>query len=131
MAVLGSTMDGSYEPVQEICAALDRYEAAFGVSVPVHVDAASGGFIAPFIQPDLVWDFRLERVVSIQASGHKFGLVYPGVGWVLWREARVPAGGAGVPRELPGRRHADVRAELLAAGRPGGAAVLPVPAARA
>ena len=62
-----------------------------GVSVPVHVDAASGGFIAPFIQPDLVWDFRLERVVSIQASGHKFGLVYPGVGWVLWREARVPA----------------------------------------
>ena len=55
--------------------------------MPVHVDAASGGFIAPFIQPDLVWDFRLERVVSIQASGHKFGLVYPGVGWVLWRDA--------------------------------------------
>ena len=78
MAVLGSTMDGSYEPVQEICAELDRYEQQSGVSVPVHVDAASGGFIAPFIQPDLVWDFRLERVVSIQASGHKFGLVYPG-----------------------------------------------------
>ena len=131
VAVLGSTMDGSYEPVQEICAELDRYEQRSGVSVPVHVDAASGGFIAPFIQPDLVWDFQLERVVSIQASGHKFGLVYPGVGWVLWREARVPAGGAGVPRELPGRRHADVRAELLPAGRPGGAAVLPVPAARA
>ena len=88
VAVLGSTMDGSYEPVQEICAELDRYEQRSGVSVPVHVDAASGGFIAPFIQPDLVWDFRLERVVSIQASGHKFGLVYPGVGWVLWREAR-------------------------------------------
>ncbi len=88
VAVLGSTMDGSYEPVQEICAELDRYEQRSGVSVPVHVDAASGGFIAPFIQPDLVWDFQLERVVSIQASGHKFGLVYPGVGWVLWREAR-------------------------------------------
>ena len=87
VAVLGSTMDGSYEPVQEICAALDSYQAASGLSVPVHVDAASGGFIAPFIQPDLVWDFRLERVVSIQASGHKFGLVYPGVGWVLWRDA--------------------------------------------
>jgi glutamate decarboxylase len=88
VAVLGSTMDGSYEPVQEICAALDAYEERSGVSVPVHVDAASGGFIAPFIQPDLLWDFRLERVVSIQASGHKFGLVYPGVGWVLWREKR-------------------------------------------
>jgi glutamate decarboxylase len=87
VAVLGSTMDGSYEPVQEICAALDSYQADSGVSVPVHVDAASGGFLAPFIQPALVWDFRLERVVSIQASGHKFGLVYPGVGWVLWRDA--------------------------------------------
>jgi len=87
VAVLGSTMDGTYEPVQEICAALDGYESDSGVSVPVHVDAASGGFIAPFIQPDLVWDFRLDRVVSIQSSGHKFGLVYPGVGWVLWRAA--------------------------------------------
>jgi glutamate decarboxylase len=87
VAVLGSTMDGSYEPVQAICTALDAYETDSGVSVPVHVDGASGGFIAPFIQPDLVWDFRLERVVSIQASGHKFGLVYPGVGWVLWRTA--------------------------------------------
>jgi glutamate decarboxylase len=87
VAVLGSTMDGSYEPVQEICAALDGYEADSGVSVPVHVDAASGGFIAPFLQPELVWDFRLDRVVSIQASGHKFGLVYPGIGWVLWRSA--------------------------------------------
>jgi glutamate decarboxylase len=86
VAVLGSTMDGTYEPVQEICATLDDYEKQAGVSVPVHVDAASGGFIAPFIQPDLIWDFRLERVVSIQASGHKFGLVYPGVGWVLWRK---------------------------------------------
>ena len=87
VAVLGSTMDGSYEPVQEICAALDAYQAQSGVSVPVHVDAASGGFIAPFLHPDLVWDFRLDRVVSIQSSGHKFGLVYPGVGWVLWRAA--------------------------------------------
>ncbi|MGZ4437793.1 MAG: glutamate decarboxylase, partial [Nocardioidaceae bacterium] len=88
VAVLGSTMDGSYEPVQEICARLDEYEQASGVSVPVHVDAASGGFIAPFVQPDLVWDFRIPRVVSIQSSGHKFGLVYPGVGWVLWRDVQ-------------------------------------------
>jgi glutamate decarboxylase len=86
VAVLGSTMDGSYEPIQEICAALDDYETQSGFSVPVHVDAASGGFIAPFLQPELVWDFRLDRVVSIQASGHKFGLVYPGIGWVLWRD---------------------------------------------
>ncbi|TQJ51496.1 glutamate decarboxylase [Phycicoccus sp. SLBN-51] len=87
VAVLGSTMDGSYEPVLEICEELDRYEASSGVSVPVHVDAASGGFVAPFLQPELPWDFRLPRVVSIQSSGHKFGLVYPGVGWVLWRDA--------------------------------------------
>jgi len=87
VAVLGSTMDGSYEPVQEICAALDAYEADTGVSIPVHVDAASGGFVAPFLQPEMIWDFRLDRVVSIQASGHKFGLVYPGIGWVLWRSA--------------------------------------------
>jgi glutamate decarboxylase len=80
-------MDGTYEPVAEICAALDELEASSGVSVPVHVDAASGGFVAPFLQPTLAWDFRLPRVVSIQASGHKFGLVYPGVGWVLWRDA--------------------------------------------
>ena len=87
VAVLGSTMDGSYEPVQGICAKLDEYEEQSGVSVPVHVDAASGGFVAPFLQPDLPWDFRVPRVVSIQTSGHKFGLVYPGVGWVLWRDA--------------------------------------------
>ena len=53
--------------------------------MPVHVDGASGGFIAPFLDPDLVWDFRLPRVQSINASGHKYGLVYPGVGWVVWR----------------------------------------------
>jgi glutamate decarboxylase len=87
VAILGSTMDGSYEPVKEICAALDGYEASSGVSVPVHVDAASGGFVAPFLQAELEWDFRLDRVVSIQASGHKYGLVYPGIGWVLWRDA--------------------------------------------
>jgi glutamate decarboxylase len=83
--ILGSTFDGSYEPVAEIAAALDRLEAEKGISVPIHVDAASGGFVAPFIQPDLPWDFRLERVASISASGHKYGLVYPGIGWVVWR----------------------------------------------
>ena len=83
--VLGSTFDGSYEPIADICAALDKLQADTGLDVPVHVDGASGGFIAPFLDPDLVWDFRLPRVQSINASGHKYGLVYPGVGWVVWR----------------------------------------------
>ena len=86
VAVLGSTQDGSYEPVAAIAAALEQLATGGGPDVPLHVDAASGGFIAPFIQPDLVWDFRLERVVSINTSGHKYGLVYPGVGWVIWRD---------------------------------------------
>lgn len=85
VAVLGSTFDGSYEPVAEIAAALDKLAADTGVDVPLHVDAASGGFIAPFLDPQLPWDFRLDRVKSINSSGHKYGLVYPGVGWVLWR----------------------------------------------
>ncbi|HVC71322.1 MAG TPA: glutamate decarboxylase [Acidimicrobiales bacterium] len=87
VAILGSTYDGSYEPVAEIAGALDRLQADRGIDIGVHVDAASGGFIAPFIDPDLPWDFRLPRVQSINASGHKFGLVYPGVGWALWRDA--------------------------------------------
>jgi glutamate decarboxylase len=86
VAVLGSTFDGSYEPVADICAGLDRLAADNGPDVPVHVDGASGAFIAPFLDPDLVWDFRLPRVQSINASGHKYGLVYPGVGWVIWRD---------------------------------------------
>ncbi len=87
VAILGSTFDGSYEPVKEICAALDDLQARTGIDVPVHVDGASGAFVAPFVDPDLEWDFRLPRVASINASGHKYGLVYPGVGWVVWRNA--------------------------------------------
>jgi glutamate decarboxylase len=87
VAILGSTFDGSYEPVAEICAALDDLQARTGLDVPVHVDAASGGFVAPFIDPELEWDFRLPRVASINTSGHKYGLVYPGVGWIVWRDS--------------------------------------------
>jgi glutamate decarboxylase len=87
VAILGSTMDGSYEPVKEISDALDELQAVRGLDVPVHVDGASGGFVAPFIQPGLVWDFRVPRVASINASGHKYGLVYPGVGWIVWRDS--------------------------------------------
>ncbi|HEY2273382.1 MAG TPA: glutamate decarboxylase [Jatrophihabitantaceae bacterium] len=86
VAILGSTFDGSYEPVAEIAEALEEYERSSGNYVPVHVDAASGGFVAPFIDTELIWDFRIERVVSINSSGHKYGLVYPGVGWALWRD---------------------------------------------
>ncbi|MCP2329877.1 glutamate decarboxylase [Actinoalloteichus caeruleus] len=86
VGVLGSTFDGSYEPVEDICRALDELEGRAGLDVPVHVDAASGGMVAPFCDPDLRWDFRLSRVASINTSGHKYGLVYPGVGWVVWRE---------------------------------------------
>jgi glutamate decarboxylase len=86
VAILGSTFDGSYEPIKEICDALDDLEARTGLDVPVHADGASGAFVAPFVDPELEWDFRLPRVTSINASGHKYGLVYPGVGWALWRD---------------------------------------------
>jgi glutamate decarboxylase len=85
VAIMGSTFDGSYEPIKDIAAALDRLQEEKGLDVPIHVDAASGGFVAPFIQPEIEWDFRVERVQSINSSGHKYGLVYPGVGWALWR----------------------------------------------
>ncbi len=94
VAILGSTFDGSYEPVAEIAAALDGVASRTGVDVPIHVDGASGAMIAPFLDPDLTWDFRLPRVASINTSGHKYGLVYPGVGWVLWREP------SALPQEL-------------------------------
>ncbi|MFF0391317.1 glutamate decarboxylase [Kitasatospora sp. NPDC004615] len=86
VGILGSTFDGSYEPIAEICAALDGLQQRSGLDIPVHVDAASGGMVAPFLDPDLKWDFRLPRVASINTSGHKYGLVYPGVGWALWRD---------------------------------------------
>ncbi len=88
VAVMGSTFDGSYEPVHEISAELDRLAAGGGPDIGIHVDGASGGFVAPFLHPELAWDFRVPRVVSINASGHKYGLVYPGVGWVVWRTAQ-------------------------------------------
>jgi glutamate decarboxylase len=87
VAIMGSTMDGSYEPVLAISQALDKLQAEQGHDVPVHVDAASGGFVAPFLHQDLEWDFRVPRVASINSSGHKYGLVYPGVGWVIWRDS--------------------------------------------
>lgn len=100
--ILGSTYTGHYEPVKEMAGLLDEYERQTGHSVPIHgmlihpvvapfdssghiVDGASGAFIAPFAHPKLQWDFKIPRVVSINTSGHKFGLAYVGVGWVVWR----------------------------------------------
>jgi len=85
VAIMGVTYTGMYEPVEELSAALDAIQEKTGLDIPIHVDGASGAMIAPFLQPDLIWDFRLERVHSINTSGHKYGLVYPGLGWIIWR----------------------------------------------
>ncbi len=86
VAILGTTYTGELEPVAEIVTALDDLAKKGGPDVPVHVDAASGGFVVPFLNPELPWDFRLPRVVSINVSGHKYGLTYPGIGFVVWRD---------------------------------------------
>jgi glutamate decarboxylase len=85
---LGVTYTLQFEPVHAIAVALDDLEEETGLDIPMHVDAASGGFLAPFTHPGLVWDFRIPRVKSINASGHKFGLAPLGCGWAIWREAR-------------------------------------------
>src|SRR5690606_14388304 len=94
VGILGSTFDGSYEPVADLCAALDGLQERTGLDIPVHVDGASGAMVAPFLDEDLVWDFRLPRVALVNTSGHKYGLVYPGVGWALWRSSEA------LPEEL-------------------------------
>jgi glutamate decarboxylase len=86
VAIMGSTFDGSYEPVRHLAAALDDLEERSGLDVAIHVDGASGAMIAPFLDVGLEWDFRLPRVASINTSGHKYGRVYPGVGWIVWRD---------------------------------------------
>ncbi len=88
---LGVTFTGQYEPVKAVSEALDGFQEKTGIDIPIHVDGASGGFLAPFCAPELEWDFRLPRVKSINASGHKFGLSPLGVGWAIWRE----------PQDLP------------------------------
>lgn len=86
VVTFGQTFTGLYEDVAAISAALDVLQAKTGLDVDIHVDAASGGFLAPFIAPQLVWDFRLPRVKSINASGHKMGLAPLGSGWAMWRD---------------------------------------------
>jgi glutamate decarboxylase len=89
-AILGTTYTGEYEDIK----AMNDLLIERKIDVDIHVDAASGGFVAPFVNPGLLWDFRLPKVVSINVSGHKYGLVYPGVGWVIWRDP------AYLPQEL-------------------------------
>lgn len=89
VAIAGQTFTGEDDDIQEIHDWLDAYEKKTGRSIPMHIDAASGGFVNPFLYPDYVWDFRLPRVQSINASGHKFGLVPPGLGWVIFRERKI------------------------------------------
>lgn len=91
---LGVTFTCQYEPVKEVSDALDRLQQETGLDIPMHIDGASGAFLAPFCSPELEWDFRLPRVKSINSSGHKFGLAPLGAGWVVWREA------ADLPEEL-------------------------------
>ncbi len=94
VATLGLTFTGAYEPVEDLCRALDQVQQEKGWDLSIHVDGASGGFVAPFCAPDLAWDFRNPRVKSISASGHKFGLSPLGCGFVLWRDK------ADLPEEL-------------------------------
>ena len=85
---LGVTFTCQYEPVKAVHEALDRLQVQTGLDIPMHIDGASGAFLAPFCAPDIAWDFRLPRVKSINSSGHKFGLAPLGAGWVVWRESK-------------------------------------------
>ena len=84
--IAGVTWTGMNDDVEALNDALEKYNAKTGHDIPIHVDAASGGFILPFLNPEKKWDFRLRWVQSISTSGHKYGLVYPGLGWVIWRD---------------------------------------------
>lgn len=86
-AILGTTYTGQSDPIKEINDLLLTVKKEKGWDIPIHVDAASGGFVIPFTEPNRKWDFRLQQVKSINVSGHKYGLVFPGIGWMLWKEA--------------------------------------------
>ncbi|MDR2708743.1 MAG: glutamate decarboxylase [Elusimicrobiota bacterium] len=94
VGIMGITYSGQYDDIEALDKKLKVYNKTAKVSVPIHVDAASGGFYTPFMEPNLKWDFRLENVVSINSSGHKYGLVYPGIGWIVWKDEQY------LPKEL-------------------------------
>ena len=86
--IAGVTWTGMNDDIEGLDDALDKYNKKTGYDIPIHVDAASGGFILPFLNPEKKWDFRLKWVLSISTSGHKYGLVYPGLGWVVWKDKK-------------------------------------------
>lgn len=86
VGILGITYTGKYDDIEALDHAVSRYNRIHEHQLVIHIDGASGGLFTPFMEPDLAWDFRLKNVVSINTSGHKYGLVYPGIGWVLWRD---------------------------------------------
>ncbi|MBE0792114.1 glutamate decarboxylase, partial [Escherichia coli] len=86
VGILGITYTGRYDDIYALNEKLEEYNSKTDYKVYIHVDAASGGFFTPFVEPDIIWDFRLKNVISINTSGHKYGLVYPGIGWVLWKD---------------------------------------------
>lgn len=86
--IMGVTWTGLNDDVEELDKHLDKFNKETGYDIPIHVDAASGGFILPFLEPHKKWDFRLKWVHSISTSGHKYGLVYPGLGWVIWKDKK-------------------------------------------
>ncbi|MEG1504318.1 MAG: glutamate decarboxylase [Enterococcus sp.] len=94
VGILGITYTGQYDDIKYLDQLVENYNQQTEHKVPIHVDAASGGLYAPFVEPELVWDFQLKNVISINTSGHKYGLVYPGVGWVVWRDEKY------LPKEL-------------------------------
>ncbi len=94
IGILGITYTGKFDDIAALDALVEKHNNTAKVPIGIHVDGASGGLFVPFVHPDLAWDFRLKNVHSINASGHKYGLVYPGIGWILWREAQY------LPKEL-------------------------------
>ena len=130
VAVLGSTFDGVYEPVAEIAGALDTLAAGGGPDVPMHVDGASGGMVAPFLDPDLAWDFRIPRVQSIKCQRPQVRARLPRRRLDPVERRRSPARRPRLQGELPRRRDANIRPEFLASGCPGRGAVLQLPPAR-
>uniref|UniRef100_UPI00319E9C43 glutamate decarboxylase n=1 Tax=Blautia obeum TaxID=40520 RepID=UPI00319E9C43 len=93
-ALLGITYTGKFDDIKALDEVVEEYNKTAKISLPIHVDGASGGLFTPFIDPDMEWDFRLKNVVSISTSGHKYGLVYPGIGWVIWKDEEY------LPKEL-------------------------------
>lgn len=112
--IAGVTWTGLNDDIEALDRELDAYNKKTGYDIPIHVDAASGGFILPFLNPEVKWDFRLKWVWSISTSGHKYGLVYPGLGWVVWKDKKY------LPEEMSfsvnylGCQHHAGRAQLLA-----------------